>query len=91
MMSLLTPDRIPVGFALDKRRVTANLDSEKQDFPRFSRIPSSTKTLWRLALQFAPAMLAKKPIVFKPKDWANSRFTEESFCSWTATPRAPQK
>ena len=52
VMSLLTPDRIPVGFALDRRRVTANLESEKQGFRRFSRIPSSTKALWRLALQF---------------------------------------
>ena len=35
VMSLLTPDRIPVGFALDRRRVTANLESEKQGFRRF--------------------------------------------------------
>ena len=65
VMSLLTPNQIPVGFALDRRRVTANLESEKQAFRRFSRIPSSTKTLWRLALQFAPAMMAKKPIVLQ--------------------------
>ena len=65
VMSLLTSCQIPVGFALDRRRVTANLDSEKQGFRRFSRIPSSTKTLWRLALKFAPAMMAKKPIVLQ--------------------------
>jgi carboxyl-terminal processing protease len=65
VMSLLTPTQIPVGFALDRRRVTANLESEKQAFRRFSRIPSSTKTLWRLALKFAPAMMAKKPIVLQ--------------------------
>ena len=65
VMSLLTPDRTPVGFALDKRRVTANLELEKPGFRRFSRIPSSTKALWRLALQFAPAMMAKKPIVLE--------------------------
>ena len=65
VMSLLTPDRIPVGFALDRRRVTANLESEKQGFRRFSRIPSSTKTLWLLAVQFAPAMMTKKPIVLQ--------------------------
>ena len=35
VMSMLTPDRIPVGFALDRRRVTANLESEKQGFRRF--------------------------------------------------------
>ena len=33
VMSLLTPDRIPVGFALDRRRVTANLESEKAGIP----------------------------------------------------------
>jgi C-terminal processing protease CtpA/Prc len=65
VMSLLTSERIPVGFALDKRRANGNLDHEKQRFPRFSRIPSNTKTLWTLALKFAPAMLTKKPIVLE--------------------------
>jgi C-terminal processing protease CtpA/Prc len=63
VMSLLTPGRIPVGFALPKSRVTPNLDSEKQQFRRFGSIPTSKKALWLLALQFAPAMLTKKPIV----------------------------
>jgi C-terminal processing protease CtpA/Prc len=74
VMSLLTPDRIPVGFALDRRRVTANLESEKQEFRRFSRIPSSTKTLWRLALQFAPTMMAKKPIVLQTEGLGKQLF-----------------
>lgn len=65
VMSLLTPERIPVGFALDKRRAGGNLDREKQGFPHFSRIPSNTKALWPLALRFAPAMLAKKPVVLE--------------------------
>jgi carboxyl-terminal processing protease len=65
VMSLLTPERIPVGFALDRRRVTPNLGSEKERFRRFSRIPSSTKMLWLLAVQFAPAMMTKKPIVLQ--------------------------
>lgn len=65
VMSLLTPERIPVGFALDKRRANSNLDQEKQHFSRFSRIPSNTKALWPLALRFAPAMLAKKPVVLE--------------------------
>jgi carboxyl-terminal processing protease len=64
-MSILTPGRIPVGFALDRCRVPANLESEKQEFRRFSRIPSSKKALWPLALQFAPAMMTKKPIVLQ--------------------------
>jgi carboxyl-terminal processing protease len=74
VMSLLTPDRIPVGFALDKRRVTNNLESEKQRFRRFSQIPSSTKVLWPLALQFAPAMLAKKPIVLETEGLGKQPF-----------------
>ena len=74
VMSLLTPDRIPVGFALDKKRVTNNLESEKQGFRRFSRIPSSPKALWPLALQFAPAMLAKKPIVLETEGLGKQPF-----------------
>jgi len=65
VMSLLTPDKIPAGFALDRQRATANIESDKLRFPRFSRIPSSTKNLWLLALRFAPSMLAKKPIVLE--------------------------
>ena len=65
VMTLLTPDRLPVGFALDKRHVPENLEAKKLAYPRFSRIPSSTRNLWRLALRFAPAMLAKKPIVLQ--------------------------
>jgi C-terminal processing protease CtpA/Prc len=74
VMSLLTPHRIPVGFALDRHRVTANLESEKQGFRRFSRIPSSTKTLWRLAVQFAPTMMAKKPIVLQTEELGKQTF-----------------
>jgi len=65
VMSLLTPGGIPVGFALDRQRVTTNLESEKHSFRRFTQIPPSTKTLWRLALQFGPAMMSKKPIVLQ--------------------------
>ncbi|HEX7361796.1 MAG TPA: S41 family peptidase, partial [Bryobacteraceae bacterium] len=74
VMSLLTPDRIPVGFALDRRRVGVNLESEKQKFPRFSRIPSSEKALWLLALRFGPAMLADKPIVLQTEGLGLKRF-----------------
>jgi C-terminal processing protease CtpA/Prc len=65
VMSLLTPDRIPVGFAIDQRRYKGNLESDKLTFPRFSRIPQSTKYLWLLGLRFAPAMMAKKPTVLQ--------------------------
>lgn len=74
VMSLLTPDKIPVGFALDKRRVNTRLEEEKQRFPRFSQIPSRTNLLWRLALQFGPAMLAKKPIVLQTEGLGKRSF-----------------
>ena len=74
VMSLLTPGKIPVGFALPKNRVTANLDSEKQQFRRFDSIPSSKKALWLLALQFAPAMLAKRPIVLQTEELGEKSF-----------------
>jgi carboxyl-terminal processing protease len=74
IMSLLTPGGIPVGFALPKSPVTPNLDSEKQRFRRFGRIPSSKKALWLLALQFAPAMLAKRPIVLQTEQLGGKAF-----------------
>ncbi|MBS1821286.1 MAG: hypothetical protein JST61_04840 [Acidobacteria bacterium] len=74
VMSLLTPERTPVGFALDRRRITKSLNSEKLGYPRFSHIPSSTKALWLLALQFAPVMLAKKPIVLQTEGLGEKPF-----------------
>ena len=65
VMSLLTPHKIPVGFALDQRRFNGNLEADKLAFPRFSRIPQDTKYLWLLGMRFAPAMMAKKPIVLE--------------------------
>jgi carboxyl-terminal processing protease len=74
VMSILTPGRIPVGFALDRRRVSADLESEKRHFRRFSRIPSSKRALWPLALQFAPAMMTKQPIVLETEGLGAKRF-----------------
>jgi C-terminal processing protease CtpA/Prc len=74
VMSLLTPGKIPVGFALPKSRVTPNLDSEKRQFRRFGSIPTSKRALWLLALQFAPAMLAKTPIVLETEELGRKEF-----------------
>jgi C-terminal processing protease CtpA/Prc len=74
VMSLLTPGRIPVGFALDKKRVTPNLDLEKHRFRRFHTIPASKKALWLLTLKFAPAMLAKTPIVLETEGLGRKEF-----------------
>lgn len=65
VMSLLTPHNIPVGFSIDQRRFNGNLEADKLAFRRFSRIPQDTKYLWLLGLRFAPAMIAKKPIVLE--------------------------
>ena len=74
VMSMITPGRVPVGFALDRHRVTANLESEKHSFPRFSHIPSSTKTLWLLALKFGHAIMTKKPIVLQTEGLGEKPF-----------------
>lgn len=74
VMSLLTPGRIPVGFALAKNQVPPNLDSKKQQFRRFGSIPASKKSLWSLALQFAPAMLTKRPIVLETEGLGDKAF-----------------
>ena len=65
VMSLLTPAKIPVGFALDRRRSAENLETEKVRFPRFSRIPPGTRNLWMLGLRYVPAIVSKKPIVLE--------------------------
>ena len=74
VMSILTPGRIPVGFAVDRRRVPANLESEKHKFRRFSSIPSSKRGLWPLALRFAPSMITKKPVVLETEGLGPKRF-----------------
>ena len=74
VMSLLTPGRIPVGFALDRKHAKPNLDSEKPRFRRFNAIPTSKRGLWPLALRFAPAMLAKTPIVLETEGLGGKDF-----------------
>ena len=65
LMSLLTPEKIPVGFAPGKRWVGRDLDREKLAFPRFGSIPSSKKALWLLALRYLPSLITKSPIVLE--------------------------
>jgi len=65
VMSFLTPDRIPVGFALDRQRSKDNIETEKLRFRRFSRIPSTPRNLWLLGLRYATAIVSKKPIVLE--------------------------
>jgi carboxyl-terminal processing protease len=65
LMSLLTPEKIPVGFAPGKRWAGRDLAKEKNKFPRFGRIPSSKKALWLLALRYLPSLITKSPIVLE--------------------------
>jgi carboxyl-terminal processing protease len=69
VMSLLTPEKIPVGFAPGKRWAGRDLDKEKIAFPRFGSIPSSKRTLWLLALRYLPSLLTKSPIVLESEGY----------------------
>jgi carboxyl-terminal processing protease len=60
-----TPDRVPVGYAADKRWATRDLSSMKASFPRLGKIPSSTRFLWLLGLRYLPAFITKSPIVLE--------------------------
>lgn len=51
LMSLLVPDRRPVGFSLDRR--TAERGFDKSRFPQFGRLPQSKLEIPLLALRFA--------------------------------------
>jgi carboxyl-terminal processing protease len=65
LMSLLTPDRIPVGFSPDKRWAERNLEAEKHRFPRLNQIPESKHLLWLLGLKFLPSLLTKSPVLLE--------------------------
>jgi carboxyl-terminal processing protease len=65
LMSLITPNRIPVGFSPGKRWAKRDLAMEKTRFPRLRKIPASKGALWLLGLQFLPALVTKSPIVLE--------------------------
>jgi carboxyl-terminal processing protease len=65
LMSLLTPEKVPVGFAPGRRWAARDLAKEKLSFPRFGSIPASKKTLWLLALRYLPSLITKAPIVLE--------------------------
>ena len=65
LMSLLTPHRVPAGYAADRRWATRDLSSIKASFPRLGKIPSSTRFLWLLGLRYLPAFITKSPIVLE--------------------------
>jgi len=65
LMSLLTPNRVPVGYAADRHWAKRDLAKLRESFPRLGRIPSSTRFLWLLALRYLPAFIKKSPIVLQ--------------------------
>ena len=65
VMSLLTPAKIPVGFAPNRKWASKSLDTAKLSFPRFNRIPSKKSELWTLAVRFMPSLLNKSPVVLE--------------------------
>ena len=65
LMSLLTPGKVPVGFAPSKRWAGRDLNKEKVGFPRFGSIPASTKNLWLQGLRYLPYLIMQSPIVLE--------------------------
>jgi carboxyl-terminal processing protease len=65
LMSLMTPNRVPVGYAPNKRWAKRDLATVKARFPRLNKIPTSKGALWLLGLRFLPALITKSPIVLE--------------------------
>jgi carboxyl-terminal processing protease len=65
LMSLMTPDRIPVGFAADKSWADRDLATLKNGFPRLGKIPEKKSGLWLLGLKFLPSLVRKSPVVLE--------------------------
>ncbi len=66
LMSLMTPDRRPVGYSPNKKWAARDLSTEKARFPRFGKIPATKgASLWLLGLRFLPALVTKSPIVLE--------------------------
>ncbi|WP_035353811.1 S41 family peptidase [Edaphobacter aggregans] len=65
LMSLMTPDRVPVGYSPNKRWAARDLATVKTGFPRLGKIPATTRFLWLLGLRFLPALVTQSPIVLE--------------------------
>jgi carboxyl-terminal processing protease len=68
LMSFLTPERVPIGYSLDRKLAEAGYDRES--LPRFNRIPSSRWELPLLALRYA----RKKSVVLETEGLGGQRF-----------------
>jgi carboxyl-terminal processing protease len=68
LMSYLTPGKDPVGYSLD--RPTSEHGYDRENLPRFNRIPRSKFALPLLALKFA----GKKSVVLETEGLGNKKF-----------------
>ncbi len=67
-MSLLTPERLPIGYSLDRKLAESGYDRER--LPRFDRIPKSKWEVPLLAFRYA----RKKSVVLETEGLAPQRF-----------------
>ena len=74
LMSLLTPDRLRVGFSPGKRWIKRDVSTVKEGFPRLSRIPASKRFLWLLNLKFLVPLVTKSPIVLETEGLGPRRY-----------------
>ncbi len=74
LMSLLTPDRIPVGFSPNKRWAERDLEAEKHRFPRLNHIPESKQGLWLLGAKFLPSLITKSPVLLETEGLGSKPF-----------------
>jgi len=65
LMSLLTPDRLPAGYAADRQWAKRDLSSLKNKFLRLDKIPATKGALWLLGLRFLPTLISKSPVVLE--------------------------
>jgi len=68
LMSYLTPDRVPIGYSVDRKLAEAGYNKER--LPRFNRIPKSKWEVPLLALRYA----RKKSIVIETEGLGPQRF-----------------
>jgi C-terminal processing protease CtpA/Prc len=68
LMSYLTPDRLPIGYSVDRKLAEAGYD--KEQLPRFNRIPKHKWEIPLLALRYA----RKKSVVLETEGLGRQRF-----------------
>ncbi len=68
LMSMLTPDRLPVGYSLDRKLAESGYEKEK--LPRFGRMPRSKWEIPLLAVRYA----RKKSVVLETEGLGPRRF-----------------